>query len=359
MPYVAGYFGKGYRGTPIQFPDESPASKRRRIEVIADEATALGLPEVSGVLHGIEDLFEGGPSYTPSSQTHPLHAARLARLSAASRRLTTSHRPPVRSKKMARFRRRRFRRRGRRSFTSKVKGTILAMKETKRQLDSTAQATFSAGDGTTRTLYIASPIGNVSQGTSGDDAIGDKLHIKALWLRGRISLDQTTNTLRVRILCIATRQFADLPLGWTTYGNTTTATAFPTQTPADGETNIRIFETSAAEIAAQPSAPYVGNATGIDIIDSDLVRVVGGREYVLGTDNANYFQNVDIYVPIGHSVFNYSEFDAPPTDQLRSFKSMNYFWIMQVFSNSNANNILVAQDILGTFDIITYFKNMQ
>jgi len=233
------------------------------------------------------------------------------------------------------------------------------MKETKRQLDSIAQATFSAGDGTTRTLYINSPIGNISQGTSGDDAIGDKLWIKALWLRGRISLDQTTNTLRVRILCIATHQFADLPLGWTTYGNTTTATTNPTQTSADGETNIRIFETSAAEIAGQPSAPYVGNASGIDIIDSDLVRVVGGREYVLGTDNANYFQNVDIYVPLNRPVFNYSEFDAPPTDQLRSFKSMNYFWIMQVFSNSNANNILVAQDVLGTFDSITYFKNMQ
>ena len=67
----------------------------------------------------------------------------------------------------------------------------------------------------------------------------------------------------------------DLPAGFTTYGSTTTALTNPTQTAADGETNIRIFESSPAEIAGQPSADYVGNASGIDLVDNDFAFLCG------------------------------------------------------------------------------------
>jgi len=336
MPYTAGYIGRGFRGFGNY---DNPSKKRKFNQALEDLALAAGQPEVAGVIDAADRAFSGEqivPEAILGSQAVP--SSGMARFSRSRRR----------------FGRRRFRRKGR-SFTSKVGSALLKFSETKRFLNSVTEATFTSGDNTTRRLYIASPVSQIIQGTDGGDITGDQFWIKGMWLRGRIALDQTTNTLRVRILLIATRQFADLPAGFTTYGNATTALTNPTQDP--GESNIRIFETSAAEEAAQPSAPFVGNASGIDVIDNDYVHVLGGKEYVLGTQNALYFQNVDIYVPINRKWSAQSNFDVVQTDQLRSFRSMNYYWILQVFSNSNANNILVAQDILGTFDIITYVKD--
>ncbi|UDN67449.1 capsid protein [robinz virus RP_212] len=256
-----------------------------------------------------------------------------------------------------RFRRGR-RRRHRKSFNQKVGRALLKFAETKRLVDSVAESVFTAGNGTTRNLYIANPVAQLTQSTGGNDILGNSFWIKALWLRGRISLDQTTNSLRVRVLLIKSRQFADLSAGFTAYTNTTTISTNPAQTAADGETNVRIFETSDAEEAAQPSAPYVGNATGIDITDKDLVHVVGGREFFLSTQHLLNFQTVDVYVPINQKFTLYSEFGNDAVDQIRTVDGYNYYWILQVFSNSNANNILVAQDILGTFDIITYHKEI-
>lgn len=335
-------FGSGRTYNP--YASDSPAAKRRRLHEAEGVLTATGFPEIAGALETVADVFEGDQVVPGSS---------FRALPSSGRGLSTR-----RPNKAMPFRRRRWRRRRRRTFNSKVGSALLKFAETKREVDSVAQQTFSAGDGITRVLYIASPVGNILQGTGGDGHVGDAMWIKAIWVRGRISLDQTTNSLRVRILVISTQQFADLPTGFTTYGNTTTATTNPAQTAADQESNIRIFETSAAELAAQPSAPYVGNASGIDIIDSDLIRVHGGREYFLSQQHLLNFQNVDIFVPINKKWRNYSEFDVDVTDQMRSFKDRNYYVILQVFSNSNANNILAAQDILGTFDLITYFKDI-
>lgn len=256
---------------------------------------------------------------------------------------------------------RRWKRRGRshrKSFRAKVGRALLSFTETKRILDSVTEALFTAGDGTTRRLYIANPISQLVQGNTSEDISGKQFWIKSMLLRGRISLDQTTNSLRVRILLIKSRQFADLSAGFQTYGNTTTSLTNPTQVAADGEANVRIFETSDAEEAGQPSAPFVGNASGIDIIDTDLVQVVGGREYFLSQQHLLNFQNVQIYIPINEKFKLYEEFGGAPTDQIRTVTGHNFYWILQVFSNSNANNILVAQDILATFDTVTYIKEI-
>ena len=235
---------------------------------------------------------------------------------------------------------------------------MLKFAETKRLVDGISESTLTAGNGTTRNLYIANPVAQLTQGTSGDDIVGNSFWLKACLLRGRISLDVATNSLRVRMLLIKTRQFADLPPGFTTYLNTTTSLTNPTQVPGDGETNIRIFETSDAEETGQPSAPFVGNASGVDIIDKDLVKVVGGREFFLSTQHLLNFQNFHIYIPINQKFTVYSEFGSAPTDQLRTVDGYNYYWIVQVFSNSNANNIAVAQDVLMIADIITYTKEI-
>jgi len=335
MPYTAGYIGRGFRGFGNY---DDPSKKRKFSKELADIALAADQPEVAGLIEAASDAFSGEqivPEQLLRSQAVP--SSGMARAS--------------------RFRgRRRFRRRRRKTFRSKVGSALLGFTETKRQLDSVSQGFLQAGDGTTRVLYIASPVSQIIQGTTGATVTGDQFWIKACWLRGRLAIDQTTNMLRVRILLLATRQFADLPAGLTTYGNTTTALTNPTQVAP--EANIRIFETSAAEEAAQPSAPFVGNASGIDIIDNDYVTVLGGREYMLGTQNLGYFQNVDLYVPVNRKWHSQSDFDAVQADQIRSYRSMNLYWIIQVFSNTNANNILAAQDLLGTFDIITYYKDI-
>jgi len=254
---------------------------------------------------------------------------------------------------------RRRRRRGpSRKFARGVRSVMLRTLETKRSLVSVTQATFTAGDGTTRVLYIANPIAQILQDSTQEGMTGNKIYVDSIWLRGRIALDQTTNTLKVRIMCIKTHQFADLPVGWTTYGNTTTALTNPTQTAADGEQNVWMFESSAAEIAAQPSAPYVGNASGIDILDRDYVDVVATREYWMSPDKTAPFVDVDFYVPVKKFWKSAANFATAPADQLRSFQQDNYYFVMQIFSNSNANNILAAQDVLGTFDIVAYFKDV-
>lgn len=243
-------------------------------------------------------------------------------------------------------------------FQRKVRSVILRTLETKRSIVSVSEATFTCGDGTTRVLYIANPISQILQDSTSEGMTGDKIFVQGLWLRGRIALDQTTNTLKVRVMCIKSHQFADLPVGWTTYGNTTTALTNPTQTAADNEQNVWMFESTAAEIAAQPSAPYVGNSSGIDIIDNDYVQVVKAREYWMSPDRTAPFRDVDFYVPVNRFWKRASLFQAAPTDQIRSYRQPNYYFVMQVFSNTNANNILAAQDIVGTFDLIAYFKDV-
>lgn len=344
MPrYVAGYFGGGRRFNP--FASDSPATKRRRLDFIEGVLTAAGQSEAAGALESINDSLSG-PQLAPRLPEHLLEAAPSLAGARGSRT------------QMARSGRRRWRRRRRKTFKGKVGSALLAFKETHRHLDPIAQSTLSSGDGTTRVLYIANPVAQIFQDVGASDSTGDALWLKAMWFRGRISLDQTTNSLRVRILLVKSQFFADLPAGLTVYGNTTTALTNPTQDPEQKEGNVRIFETSNAEEAAQPSAPYVGNASGIDIIDKQYVSVLGGREYFLSQQHLLNFINVDIYVPINRKWKQVSDFGIADTDQNRSFTHGNYYWIIQIFSNSNANNILSAQDILLTADIVTYFKNL-
>lgn len=336
-----GYIGKGRRG--ISFPGESPASKRRRLDEIAEGLVAAGQPEVAGLIEGAADLFSGD-QLVPQS---------VRQVSSSRRPQSGSRRQPRKRSKMGR----RFRRRNR-GFKSRVKSVILSMKEGQRIIDSIAQATFTCGDGITRVLYIADPLSTLTTGSDGNQLAGNEIWLKGLWLRGRISLDVLTNTLKVRIMLLKTRQFADLPAGFTTYGNTTTALTNPTQVAEDGESNIAIFESTPAEITGQPSARYVGNASGIDIVDNDYVTVIAAHEHWMSPDKTLPFKDVDMYVPINRRWKKQSDFDEGELDQPRTFKGWNYYWVLQVFSNSNANNILAAQDILGTFDIITYFKEL-
>lgn len=331
----------------------SPSQKKQRLDFISDALTAVGQPEAAGYVEGVSDFIDelGGDQLVPAALSGIAPPSSKGRVS---------------SSQMGRYRRSgRRRRRGRRSkaspwFTKKTGSALLKLKPTKRFLDATSETTFSAGDGTSRTLYIAAPVANIPTNThaSGTENT-DELWIKAIKIRGRISLDQTTNSIRCRMLVLWSKQFADLPTSWTVYGNTTTALTNPTQTAADLEGNLRIFETSDAEELAAPNTPYTGNVSGIDIIDNNLVKVLGGREWFLSQQHLLNFINFDLYVPINRKWKMYTEFgEISSTDQKRSHTHGNYYVIFQVFSNTNANNILAAQDVLMTNDMIVYFKTL-
>ena len=338
------FAGGGRTYNPYAF--DTPAQKRRRLDATADLATSLGLPEVGGFLEEAADLIDAtGDQLVP--QDH--------RLGSTSRAVRSGSRRMPRSRRFTRRRRRRGK--ASRAFTKKTGSALLKLKPTNRFLSAFNESNFTAGDGTTRRLYIYAPVSNipVSTGTSGFENT-ETLWLKAIKVRGRLSLDQTTNSIRCRMLVIWTNQFADLPDGWTTYDSATTALTNPTQAAADLESNIRIFETSDAEETGQPSAPFVGNATGIDIIDTQLVTVLGGREWFLSTQHLLNFINFDMYVPINRKWRMHTEFGSLGTDQKRSHQHGNYYVIFQVFSNSNANNILAAQDVLMVGDVIAYFK---
>jgi hypothetical protein len=339
--------------------------KRTRLHDLEKPLEAIGLTEEAHLVEEVADLVDEAEEWW-DEVTNPVPEApnnQLGTNQDSVRAVSSRVHPGNLGKgftRITRMARRRFRgrRRGRRrpTFRRKVKGVLLGMTETKRILDSVQQTTLSCGDGTTRVLYIANTVSQLINGSDNNEVDGNTIWIKGLWLRGRVALDQTTNTLKIRIMCIATRQFADLPVGLTTYGNTTTAITNPAQAP--GLTNIRMFESDAAEIAAQPSAPYVGNASGIDILDTDYVKVLKVQEIWMSPDKTLPFRDVDLYVPINRRWSFQTDFDEGPADQLRSFRNMNYYWVIQVFSNSNANNILVAQDILFTGDMILYFKDI-
>ena len=328
------------------FAADSPAQKRRRLQATEDVLTAAGFPEAAGFLNEVADIAGVGDQVVPESH-------RLGPPSSKARRS---------SNRMPRYRR--SGRRGRRPkaskwFIRKTGSALLKLKPTKRFLDPVTEAVFPAGDATTRVLFISSPVSNIPTNTgAGGTENTDALWIKAIKVRGRIALDQTTNSIRCRMLVLWTNQFADLPVGWTTYGNTTTALTNPTQVAADLESNIRIFETTDAEETGQPSAPFVGNASGIDIIDNNYVRVLGGREWFLSQQHALNFINYDMYVPVNKKWQMMTELGDISTDQKRSHMDGNYYVIFQVFSNTNANNILVAQDVRMTNDIIVYFKEL-
>lgn len=352
------------RGRDLTNSDLRSKPKRTRLHDLEKPLEAIGLTEeahlveeVADIVDEAEEWYEEITNPVPSTADNQTSTNQgLVGAVSSGRRQVNFSRVGRMSRRRAFRGRRRFRKR---NFKGRVKSVILSMKEGQRNLDSVAQATFTCGDGTTRVLYIASPLHSISTGSDGNQMAGNEIWLKGIWLRGRIALDQTTNTLKVRVMLLKTRQFADLPnVGFNVYGNTTTALTNPTQVAEDGESNIRIFETSPAEFAGQPSADYVGNASGIDLIDTDFVTVLRAKEYWMSPDKTLPFRDVDMYVPINRRWKKYSQVDEGELDQVRTFKGWNYYITLQVFSNSNANNILAAQDILGTFDIIAYFKEL-
>lgn len=168
---------------------------------------------------------------------------------------------------MARFRRRTFRRRPRRSrrfrrkrgfrrtsFKRAVKRVIFRTLEKQQQVieDGTVATNLAEGDGTTRTIYVQSPLSGMLHGDEEDRFHGNEYWLKSLGIRGVITMDTTTppaTGAMVRITLLWSKDQGDgFQTGFTAFGNTTTATTNPAQTSPD--VNPRFFMNTAV--------PFVG-----------------------------------------------------------------------------------------------------
>ena len=198
------------------YAEDSPAAKRRRLEVAEDVLTSVGLPEAAGLLESAADFVDRtGDQVVPAISD--------------SRRGSRGFRSRMPRSIFGRRRRRR-RVRVSRNLARKIVKVVSSNKETKQFSSSITTNNLGAGDGTSKVLQIFNIPANLTQGDNANDIDGNVIWLKGISVKGLISSDET-QAIMYRIWMIATTQTADITLAGATYGNTTTAAANPAATP--------------------------------------------------------------------------------------------------------------------------------
>lgn len=336
------------RGNFIPFADES-AAKRRRLDAAAEVLAASGNLEAAGALEAAGNLFSG-----PTADVRALGRPAFSRF---SQRAFSKRRMAFR--RSFRNRRRRWRgRRRRMPFRARVKRVLLSLVESQSNTDNFGEANYAAGDGTSKVLYITNPLSNLAVGDNDHNiAPGNTLWVKGFKLRGRVSTSVTTQTLRIAFWAIRTRQFADLPVTVTTYGNTTTFNTNPTQA-GNNENNIRQWDI----ISGTEPQVFVGDNSGVSKFDSELIDVLAKRDIYIPPntgDKATYWKEFGLWVPVNRFWTFDKDQDTTPGDQLRANKNAyNYYLCWQVYGTTTANNILATNIVIAHIDATTYFKSV-
>jgi len=275
MPYVAGYFGKGKRIYPGSL--DSSNQKRRRLEALEDVALSAGQPELAGAIDEVGDILFGEDNQ--DLQVVP-QAQSAALLPGSSRGRSVARRTGM------------ARRRGRKwSFDRRVRRIMLNMVETKKHNEAHVANVFEAGDGTTVVTHIRNYVQQIGQGSEGQDIEGNEIYIRGFRWIGRFTNNETFD-MYVRVWVIWSPFFADLANDWQTYGNTTTASANPTQTATDFEFNIPQYD------AGTTSQQFTGAVGGADTIDTDVAKVVFTCESIVDIEIGTIFVGDSLYFPI-------------------------------------------------------------
>jgi len=333
MPYVAGYFGKGKRIYPGSL--DSSNQKRRRLEALEDVALSAGQPELAGAIDEVGDILFGEDNQ--DLQVVP-QAQSAALLPGSSRGRSVARRTGM------------ARRRGRKwSFDRRVRRIMLNMVETKKHNEAHVANVFEAGDGTTVVTHIRNYVQQIGQGSEGQDIEGNEIYIRGFRWIGRFTNNETFD-MYVRVWVIWSPFFADLANDWQTYGNTTTASANPTQTATDFEFNIPQYD------AGTTSQQFTGAVGGADTIDTDVAKVVWSRVFHLKAQH-NPTQSFKVWIPINRMWKHATASDVAPTDELRNFRFGNYYHCIKVWTDSSANDILATSTVTADFEHFVYFKD--
>lgn len=337
MSYTVGYFGGSGPRSVNPLANDTPSTKRRRLNELADAASIIS-PEAGAVLHELGDLY--GPNTEDQVVPNLITAPSQSRAQRSNASLAARSR--------IRRSRKRMPRRSRWSFNKKVERVLLNLVETKEYDELYDADPFQAGDGTSAVLYINNPVSQIGQGSEGQDLEGNEIYLRGISWNGRWTNNETHDCY-VYMWCIWTPQFADLPVGFSLYGSTTTTDTFPTQVPP--EANIIQFDSAAA------NGQFVGSTGGFrDTFDTDLVKVVWLRKYHLRHQH-NPTQIFKHWIPINRMWKHTTISGVTPADQLRNIRSGNYYLCIKVVPDSATNDIAATATVTGDGQIKVYFKD--
>jgi len=263
---------------------------------------------------------------------------------------------------VARFRRRpravvlrsgrksRFVRHMRRRFAKRVKQVILRTNEAKNKKVSTGDGiVLQEGNGTSRNVYILSPLTSIIQGTRDDNFIGDSIWVKGVALRGQISSVNPYTQFHVRFTLIWSRLQNDYSSSFVRYDNTTTSSANPTALAP--LSNIPLFDST--------GLPFVGDGYVIPFDTHNNIKVLGSKTIHVdahGGPTSVAFKKFKIWFPIKKR-FQY--IDVGEDSSLGSApnygKYGNYYIIRQTIALANS----VSSTQVGTMDqqVDVYFKD--
>jgi len=259
----------------------------------------------------------------------------FAQKGAMAFRRRTSRRRPRRGRRLRK--RRGFRSRG--GFAKRVRRVIFRSLEKRVQVieDGTVATNLAEGDGTTRVIYVQAPISGMLHGDEEDRFQGNQFWLKALSLRGQLTMDTTTppaTAAIVRITLLFSKDQGDgFQTGLTAFGNTTTAITNPTQVPPD--TNPRFFQNTAVPfVGLGYTAPF--DVTRHKVIKSWIIPVnpsgdVEGSALALPT----LFK---CYVPIKRMMQVEDALQGPINGSNTRYKYGTYWWVVQCIAGNTGTS---------------------
>lgn len=251
-------------------------------------------------------------------------------------------------------RKRRFRRRGT-GFAKRVKRVIFRTLERKQRTTNESGSTqaLAEGDGTTRVVYLHTPVLNMQHGDEEDRFEGNNFWLKGLLLRGQLHMDVTTppaTAAIVRITLLWSRiQGAGFHTGFVALGNTTTATTNPAQTAPDA--NPQFFMTTALPFTGQGYvAPF--DTTRHKVIKSFVLPVnPSGDSEAAELSMPTLFK---CYVPIRRMIQVEDELQGPLTAPIRC-KNGTYWWMIQCIASPAGTSSDVVVNM--QYHACTYFRD--
>ena len=193
----------------------------------------------------------------------------------------------------------------------------------------------------------------MNHGDEEDRFHGNEFWLKALSLRGQMSMDRTTppaTSAMVRITLLWSKdQSGAHDDGFSAFGNTTTAITNPTQTPPN--VNPRFFMNTAVPFTGQGYvAPF--DTTRHKVIRSWLIPVNPAGDAEAGElSMPTLFK---CYVPIRRMMQVEDATQGPLTQPLR-YKNGTYWWVIQVI----ASTVGTSADPVVNFEVqpINYFRD--
>lgn len=255
-----------------------------------------------------------------------------------------------------RGRRLRRKRTFRRSFAKRVKRVIFRALERKVNVSTDPgfdEVAMAEGDGVTRVIYVHSPVSAMNHSDEEDGFHGNQFYLKALSLRGQLSMDTTTPSATAAIVRItllwSKDQGSGFDTGFVALGNTTTANTNPTQTAPN--VNPRFFMNTAV--------PFVGQGY-VTPFDTTRHRVI--RSWIIPVNPAGDSEAGQLslptlfkcYVPIKRMMQIEDAVQGPLTQPVR-FKNGTYWWVIQTI----ASNVGTSTDPVVNMEVqaLTYFRD--